>query len=488
MPIAAIPNYLGQDFHEASPGMRFGLYLPIWTSRADQETEVRNRAEAGSGEGREAQQLLREGMDTAISQLLARPRNPLPKLWDKNDAGARDAWKTITALNAADRKRMAALNKRASALATTLPDETHLLVEGLATAPFATGLGIEHPLENGFAFLDPYGLPVLPGSGIKGVLRQAARELARGEWGDDTRGWDDAIRYPFKLDDETTELSMLDALFGLETDDGARMHVRGALTFWDVVPQIAGDRLHVEIMTPHQAHYYQQGQDAKTGGSVTPHDSGQPNPIPFLTVPPGSRFSFHVVCDTAHLQRLAPELAQGNRWQDLLSAAFEHAFDWLGFGAKTAVGYGAMTIDREHQEQRRREEQERREAAAQEAAERLRREEEAREAERRQREFEALPESEKALRELAAALEGFASLEPPLNPNRHGDLTGLLNKLDRKARGWTEAERQKAADAIEAAYDRFGWTPSGLKKEKRLKQENKRREQIATLRKGTGNS
>lgn len=25
-----------------------------------------------------------------------------------------------------------------------------------------------------------------------------------------------------------------------------------------------------------------------------------------------------------------------------MSAAFEHAFTWLGFGAKTAVGYGAM--------------------------------------------------------------------------------------------------------------------------------------------------
>ena len=29
----------------------------------------------------------------------------------------------------------------------------------------------------------------------------------------------------------------------------------------------------------------------------------------------------------------------------MLQAAFEHAFDWLGFGAKTAVGYGAMHMD-----------------------------------------------------------------------------------------------------------------------------------------------
>jgi CRISPR-associated protein Cmr6 len=29
-------------------------------------------------------------------------------------------------------------------------------------------------------------------------------------------------------------------------------------------------------------------------------------------------------------------------WKALLQSAFEHAFQWLGFGAKTAVGYGAM--------------------------------------------------------------------------------------------------------------------------------------------------
>jgi CRISPR-associated protein Cmr6 len=73
-----------------------------------------------------------------------------------------------------------------------------------------------------------------------------------------------------------------------------------------------------------------------------PHDSGQPNPICFLTVPPGSRFLFQVICDTLHLERTAPDLAKDGHWKQLIEAAFEHAFRWLGFGAKTAVGYGAM--------------------------------------------------------------------------------------------------------------------------------------------------
>jgi CRISPR-associated protein Cmr6 len=111
---------------------------------------------------------------------------------------------------------------------------------------------------------------------------------------------------------------------------------------------MAGNSLLVEIMTPHQSHYYQQKAQA---GSTTPHDSGQPNPICFLTVPPGSRFIFYVVCDEKHLRHVtqrrdphAPDLlAEGeSHWKTLLCAAFQHAFQWLGFGAKTAVGYGAM--------------------------------------------------------------------------------------------------------------------------------------------------
>ena len=30
MAIAAVPAYLGKDFSQASPGLRFGMYLPLW--------------------------------------------------------------------------------------------------------------------------------------------------------------------------------------------------------------------------------------------------------------------------------------------------------------------------------------------------------------------------------------------------------------------------------------------------------------------------
>jgi CRISPR-associated protein Cmr6 len=367
--------------------MRFGMYLPIWTDRADQEAEVRGRANRRSREGDEVNALLQQGMDHALQEL--GNRNRLAGLWQKNDFAARTAWDKVRALSKADRDRVAALSSRQQMLAHSLASGALLRFDAQATAPFTTGLGNEHPLENGFAFLNPYGLPCLPGSGVKGVLRQAARELADGEWGD-THGWRDGQLYPLLTgpDDarkpvrdrngQPVVLSMADVLFGRETADGDSVHVRGSLSFWDVIPQIAGDALHVEIMTPHQSHYYQQKQDRKSGDSVTPHDSGQPVPIAFLTVPPGSGFTFHVVCDLAHLQRLAPELAaldpvaQKPRWQGLITAAFEHAFAWLGFGAKTAVGYGAMETEGQRQTRQRaaqeRANQERQQAKRQEEA------------------------------------------------------------------------------------------------------------------------
>lgn len=347
MPIAAVPSYLGTDFRASSPALRFGLLLPIWTTREDQEREVRERAQAGSREGQEIAALLeRAGMDAAIHQLRQRRQRPLPGVWEKNDAGERAAWKQVAALTSSDKACMQGLVSRQSFLAANVAQGSLLRLDARAVAPFTTGLGNEHPLENGFAFLTPYGLSYLPGSGVKGVLRQAARELAGGEWGD-AEGWSTEPLYPLRIDgkpvlgghDRPVKLSAIEVLFGRETPSGESEHVRGTLGFWDVIPQIPGDRLMVEVMTPHQGHYYQEKAEA---GSIDPHESGHPIPKSFLTVPPGSRFVFHVECDLVRLERLAPDLAAKGRWRVLLEAAFRHAFAWLGFGAKTAVGYGHM--------------------------------------------------------------------------------------------------------------------------------------------------
>jgi len=247
---AAIPQYMC-DVNQAAPGHRFGLYFPIWSEKWELEKDLKAKVAEGI--------TLQEGDNQRLSGLLARQRG----------------------------------------LAIGLGD--HVFVAfAKATAPFVTGMGYEHPLENGFAFLNPYGLPYLPGSSIKGVLRASAEEL---------------------MLDET----IIAELFGDSAQDGKQ----GALNFWDVLPQ---GKLAIDIMTPHYGEYYQ--------GKESPHDAGKPNPIVFLTMAPGASFAFYV-------QQIH---AVDCDWQAELGKCFDHAFDWLGFGAKTAVGYGAMQWEEDAQE------------------------------------------------------------------------------------------------------------------------------------------
>lgn len=271
----ALPTYLGNDFSDCPPGHRFGLYFDGWTDSFG-----------------------------------------LPK------EGKTEAFRKVTTLPAHSLQALKALRDRQRDHAEKL-GKTIFIHPARLTAPLATGLGNEHPLENGFAFLNPHGLPYLAGSGVKGVLRRAAEELASGEWGDKA-GWDQTA---------------IDLLFGPGEENPERdSHARcGALMFWDLFFQPPANKnvLTVEIMTPHHAGYLQ--------GSGTPHANEQPNPIPFLAVPPGCECTLYVQCNPALIPAEAAALREN--WKTLLAAAIEHASEWLGFGAKTAVGYGRIDLD-----------------------------------------------------------------------------------------------------------------------------------------------
>lgn len=311
MAIAAVPSYLPADYADSSPALRFGMYLKLWGQ--DRRT----------GKALWTTHDLREEARSQNSEI-------------RKDETKSDALQAATPLTDRDQETLKQLLQRQHAMFGSHSEMTRLQLRASSRSPFATGLGNEHPLENGFAFLNPYGLPYLPGSGIKGVLRRAAEELASGMWGE-SHGWGDELCHT--LGKSQIDLSPVEVLFGKEPSSGDGDAVRGALSFWDVIPQLVGTKLMVDIMTPHQSHYYQAKADRKAGGSASPHDSGQPNPIHFLAVPPGSEFHFFVTCD---IGRLPESLRRDDTWKKLLGAAFEHAFDWLGFGAKTAVGYGAM--------------------------------------------------------------------------------------------------------------------------------------------------
>ena len=368
MAIVAAPNYLrdtakGTDvefYLSAPPGHRFLMYLPVWGENQEKNTLEWSTADRvpkidkKTGQqkvgkfGPEWDNVQNDAFAYQVSagvqppHDLEKPRSRKPK----SDEGLKP-WQPM----------MKALEVRQTLAFSSMPPTQGLRLHATAVAPFTTGLGNEHPLENGFDFLNPYGLPYLAGSGVKGVLRTAAQELASGQWA--ASDWEhskgDLKRHQVHEHNKPNgqqgkhlfNASDIDVLFGSEALDGEN-HLRGVLSFWDVIPQIEGNSLMVEIMTPHQSHYYQKSKE-KNAQVISPHDSGAPIPISFLTVPPQSQFAFHVVCDNARLEHLAPDLANNERWKVLLKEAFEHAFSWLGFGAKTSVGYGAMISEAEQQ-------------------------------------------------------------------------------------------------------------------------------------------
>lgn len=273
----AAPAYLGADFSQAAPGHRFGLYYAGWAA------------------------------DFSV------PKD-----------GKVEALRNLSKFPTHSSRLLAALLLRQEQLAAGCEGDL-LSLPLRASSPLATGLGNEHPLENGFAFLAPYGLPYLPGSSIKGVVRRAAEELASGSWGESS-GWSAAA---------------IRNLFGPGEEDASRDSEprQGALLFWDAFPKTPQDRLGVEIMTPHLGKYY--------SGEATPNSSLLPTPIPFLVVPAGADFAFYVASKPGLLD---PQLKAS--WRELLTAAFRHAGEWLGFGAKTAVGYGRLHFDEDAQARR----------------------------------------------------------------------------------------------------------------------------------------
>ncbi len=342
MRIAALPKYLDTDLKRMPPGHRFGAYFPVW----DIDTWTILKEEGSK--------------NNALKSVLEFPYF---------------------------KKQMEALKNRQNAIAVSLGDNM-LCLHAQSVSPFVTGTGVEHPLENGFAFLNPYGLPYFPGSGVKGVLRRTAELLIEGEFNGDTQGWSQ---------------ESIDELFGLEPKDGDQA-ARGALGFWDVLIEPKDCKLDIDIFTPHFGAYY--------AGETTPHESGQPVPIPFLVVPPGATFIFSVQCVPA---LIGDELIRKN-WKALVESLFQEAFDWLGFGAKTAVGYGQMTIGRQAEERAR---------LAQEKA-------------KREAELEKLSQQQRKVTELN---NRFDSAPVGEKDNAQGPLRQALRELAVEADAWLTEDR-----------------------------------------------
>ena len=180
---------------------------------------------------------------------------------------------------------------------------------------FVTGIGLSHPVENGFAWHPTLGTPYLPGSSVKGLVRAWATT-------------EEAPRPDPKI---------VERVFGAADASVSTPHV-GRVCFLDAVP-VTPVKLDADVMTPHYANWNPDNP---------PGDWCSPIPIPFLAVAAKTCFLFNAIprfgptADglgaASHTDPTADDL-------ELVFSWLESALEWSGAGAKTAVGYGRFRRD-----------------------------------------------------------------------------------------------------------------------------------------------
>jgi CRISPR-associated protein Cmr6 len=225
-------------------------------------------------------------------------------------------------------------------------------------------------MENAGLCLDRFGLPVLPGSAIKGCARRMAiqelleaREVGKpvGElarlladialifgWGEldwSTRRKDQRFVSDFAYAVGASlwhEVSPLARSLLRNAD-----HFAGSVSFLPAYPVDLGKsgevdgllvelppfgKLELDVLTCHHGKYYSQAQDDRSGKPLMPAalDNEEPVPVVFPTVAAGHVFLFALLPLRDCAQKL---LDQARAW---LAAGLSS----FGLGAKTAAGYG----------------------------------------------------------------------------------------------------------------------------------------------------
>lgn len=176
------------------------------------------------------------------------------------------------------------------------------------------GLGSGSVLETSIRLHHVYGIPYIPSSSIKGVLRAFNILKAVNFDLKEYKKFEKNIEEMENIDENSYEGKIV-KLFG-------NQYFSGKMTFLDAIPQHF--KFEIDIMNVHYKDYY--------GNAKPPTDNQSPNPIKFLVVEKGSVFNFYFTKQSKDL------------YKKTLGRDLEHdikeASEYLGFGGKTAIGYG----------------------------------------------------------------------------------------------------------------------------------------------------
>lgn len=178
---------------------------------------------------------------------------------------------------------------------------------------FVSGVGSEHPVENGFTFHRHLGVPFFPGSTVKGLARAAAR----------------------LLNVEDGEMLKVFGPAAPESSEDPPPTGAGGVVFLDALP-VTWPQLGVDLINNHRptwtALLNSDGGDLGPAERASAAGLEDPIPVTFLVVEPGVELRFWI----ARRPGSGVEEHELNRVWEWLEAGLRY----LGIGAKTAVGYG----------------------------------------------------------------------------------------------------------------------------------------------------
>lgn len=181
--------------------------------------------------------------------------------------------------------------------------------EATVQGRMAVGIGNESVLETSTSLHHSYGVPVIPGSALKGVAASyAEKHLADAAW----RRGGAAYTAVFGNTKEAGYVTFFDALY--VPDSGA----------------LGLDRekhaLHSDVLTVHHRDYYGQGP-----GFSAPADWDSPTIVPFLSA-------------TGRYLIALGSVAGMEQWVEETFKILAAALASMGVGAKTSSGYGRLII------------------------------------------------------------------------------------------------------------------------------------------------
>jgi len=206
--------------------------------------------------------------------------------------------------------------------------------------PLIVGLGEPSPYETGITLDFLTGLPIIPGSAVKGITRRAA--ILKLAWKNRCQfGKEFKEKFGFELQSiENAEYADLFP-YGDEFDFVAQkiendlrpnkfvevfgtQELKGQVIFIDAYPiRWSKGLFRVDVINPHYGPYYE------SKGGQPPADWYNPVPVPYLTVNTGVEYRFVLASKDEELLKKAVE------W-------LKFALENIGVGAKGSQGYGVF--------------------------------------------------------------------------------------------------------------------------------------------------